>query len=230
MRYNTSADMWSLACIVFELLTGDLLFDPRSGDDYDRDEDHLAQCVELLGRLPRRLTTEGRYSRQYFNRKGELRHIRSLKFWGLEDVLVDKYHFSRKDACEAASFMLPMLEMDPAKRATAQQMLSNPWIAQPAAATAAAATAAAPLEADLPSAPGDSKCSSVSISPPVAPQPAKGASTHGGGRVRVIPAELDESALAAFSMCESPPLDRNRATATDSVTPPKHKGSLSPGL
>ena len=31
-EYDTSADMWSLACIVFELLTGDLLFDPRAGD------------------------------------------------------------------------------------------------------------------------------------------------------------------------------------------------------
>lgn len=68
----------------------------RSGEDYDRDEDHLAQCTELLGKLPDKLIHEGKYSRQYFNRKGELRHIHSLKMWGLEDVLVDKYHFSRK--------------------------------------------------------------------------------------------------------------------------------------
>lgn len=68
----------------------------RSGEDYDRDEDHLAQCMELLGKLPEKLIHEGKYSRQYFNRKGELRHIHSLKMWGLEDVLVDKYHFSRK--------------------------------------------------------------------------------------------------------------------------------------
>jgi len=27
--YDTSADMWSLACMVFELVTGDLLFDPH---------------------------------------------------------------------------------------------------------------------------------------------------------------------------------------------------------
>ena len=35
----------------FELATGDLLFDPRASetDDYDRDEDHLAQMYELLG-------------------------------------------------------------------------------------------------------------------------------------------------------------------------------------
>merc|ERR1712113_1255474 len=30
--YDTAADMWSLGCITFELLTGDLLFDPRAGE------------------------------------------------------------------------------------------------------------------------------------------------------------------------------------------------------
>ena len=35
-KYDTAADMWSLACMVFELITGDLLFDPKSGRDYDR--------------------------------------------------------------------------------------------------------------------------------------------------------------------------------------------------
>jgi serine/threonine-protein kinase SRPK3 len=53
-KYCTSADMWSLACITFELLTGDMLFDPRSGDSYDRDEDHLALMIELLGEGSRR--------------------------------------------------------------------------------------------------------------------------------------------------------------------------------
>lgn len=37
-KYSTSADMWSFACICFELATGDVLFDPHSGDNYDRDE------------------------------------------------------------------------------------------------------------------------------------------------------------------------------------------------
>ena len=37
-KYDTSADMWSMACMVFELVTGDLLFDPHEGDGYDRDE------------------------------------------------------------------------------------------------------------------------------------------------------------------------------------------------
>jgi serine/threonine protein kinase len=37
-KYDTSADIWSLACIVFELVTGDLLFDPQEGKSWDREE------------------------------------------------------------------------------------------------------------------------------------------------------------------------------------------------
>ena len=54
-KYSTRIDMWSLACMIFELVTGDLLFDPRSGEGYERDEDHLAQFIELLGRMPRKV-------------------------------------------------------------------------------------------------------------------------------------------------------------------------------
>ncbi len=47
-KYDTSADLWSMACMVFELITGDLLFDPREGDGYDRDEGtniHSSSCA-----------------------------------------------------------------------------------------------------------------------------------------------------------------------------------------
>ena len=36
--YDQSADMWSLACLIFELLTGDYLFDPQGGETYSKDD------------------------------------------------------------------------------------------------------------------------------------------------------------------------------------------------
>lgn len=41
--------MWSLACTVFELVTGDYLFEPKKGKTFSKNEDHLALITELLG-------------------------------------------------------------------------------------------------------------------------------------------------------------------------------------
>ncbi|KAL5975056.1 hypothetical protein ACLOJK_031732 [Asimina triloba] len=161
-KYSTSADLWSFACICFELATGDVLFDPHSGENFDRDEvrtfelitvvrltpkkfeqpvalqalikesgvqsDHLALMMELLGMMPRKIALGGRYSRDFFNRYGDLRHIRRLRFWPLNKVLVEKYDFSEQDANDMADFLVPILDFVPEKRPSAGQCLTHPWI------------------------------------------------------------------------------------------------------
>merc|ERR1740121_1597620 len=126
--YDTSADLWSLACMVFELVTGDYLFDPKASEEYPRDEDHLALFVELLGPIPMKLISRGRRAMTYFNRRGELRHIKSLRYWGLADVLQQKYHMHPVEAKNLASFLLPMLHLQPEDRITGQKALEHPWL------------------------------------------------------------------------------------------------------
>ncbi|EZA51995.1 Serine/threonine-protein kinase SRPK1 [Ooceraea biroi] len=126
--YDTSADIWSTACMAFELATGDYLFEPHSGKDYCRDEDHLAHIIELLGEIPRRIALSGKNSKIYFNKKGELKHITGLKPWGLYEVLTEKYDWTPSEAREFAEFLTPMLEFNPSMRATAAECLKHPWL------------------------------------------------------------------------------------------------------
>lgn len=126
--YSTSADIWSTACMAFELATGDYLFEPHSGEDYSRDEDHLAHIIELLGEIPKRIAMSGKHSRTFFNKKSQLRHITGLKPWSLFEVLTEKYDWEQSEAREFTNFLRPMLDVDPCRRATAEECLRHPWL------------------------------------------------------------------------------------------------------
>lgn len=113
---------------MFELITGDYLFDPQSGTKYGKDDDHIAQIIELLGPFPKNLCISGKWSQEIFNRKGELRNIHRLRHWALPDVLREKYHFATDEAKGIAEFLLPMLELLPVDRANAGGMANHAFM------------------------------------------------------------------------------------------------------
>lgn len=59
--YDTTADIWSFACMIFELMTGEFLFNPRETQNFSRDEDHLAQIQELLGFFKKEFYGKGQF-------------------------------------------------------------------------------------------------------------------------------------------------------------------------
>ncbi|KAL2522022.1 Protein kinase superfamily protein [Forsythia ovata] len=126
--YSFPVDMWSFACTAFELATGEMMFTPKSGQGFNEDEDHLALMMELLGKIPRKIATSGARSKDYFDRYGDLKRIRRLKYRPLDRLLVDKFNFSDTDAREFAKFLCPLLDFEPDKRPTAQQCLQHPWL------------------------------------------------------------------------------------------------------
>eukprot|EP00927_Polykrikos_kofoidii_P050359 TRINITY_DN44279_c0_g1_i1.p1 TRINITY_DN44279_c0_g1~~TRINITY_DN44279_c0_g1_i1.p1 ORF type:complete len:776 (-),score=199.59 TRINITY_DN44279_c0_g1_i1:106-2349(-) len=128
-EWDETADVWSAACMFFELITGDFLFNPRTGKDWSRDEDHLALMTELLcSEPPKEWVLQGKYARDFFSNSGKLKHIKKLKYWSLKDVLMEKYSHSTDEATEVADFLLPMLTWEPKKRQSAAEALKHPWL------------------------------------------------------------------------------------------------------
>ncbi|ONH67691.1 Protein kinase dsk1 [Cyberlindnera fabianii] len=124
-RWGASTDMWSVACVMFELITGDYLFDAKSGKNHGKDDDHIAQILELLqidpsDRSLREWLSTGRATLEFFHSDLKtMRRIDKLKYWGLKDVLVQKYKMEQDLAKEVSEFLLPMLSYNPKERVDA---------------------------------------------------------------------------------------------------------------
>lgn len=75
------------------------------------------------------IATTGAKSKDFFDRHGDLKRIRRLKFWPLNKLLIERYMFSESDALEFSEFLVPLLDFAPEKRPTAQQCLQHAWLA-----------------------------------------------------------------------------------------------------
>ncbi|KAJ6238924.1 hypothetical protein M0813_25507 [Anaeramoeba flamelloides] len=127
-KYNQSVDIWSLGCLVYELLTGEILFYPENGINYTPDEKHLALMTQRLGKIPENILNSSLKARKFLNSNGDFIHFQKIKQFPIEKILHKKFNFPVKQALQIGSFLRIMLNYNFNQRATALECLSHPWL------------------------------------------------------------------------------------------------------
>ncbi|KAH0791506.1 CMGC family protein kinase [Histomonas meleagridis] len=138
LPYNTSADIWSLACMTFELATRHHLFDPVFEGEEEEEEEtienravfdafHISLIETVMGPIPHDWALEGHCYDELYNENGELRYKTSESETTLFNLLVG-YNLTKEDAADIAEFIEPMLAIIPSQRPSAEELLFSPWL------------------------------------------------------------------------------------------------------
>lgn len=130
-NYGYACDMWSVGCLIFELLTGFSLFMPNN-KPLTQDIHHLYLMEKILGPLPVQMKKKSKRSRFLFDRKRNyhIKNVKEFKHIPLKEKLVKQFLFTEQEADEINEFILSLLKYNPTERATAKEALKHKWLAQ----------------------------------------------------------------------------------------------------
>lgn len=88
-----------------EMLTGDLLFQPRQTESWSKNDDHLAQIQELIGNFHPHFIARSPKNHKYFERDGSMKRMPPLNHYPLEVILQIKHRIAKGEAHHFAKFI-----------------------------------------------------------------------------------------------------------------------------
>lgn len=124
--YNEKVDIWSMACLFYELLTHQYLFevDTEHDDNVEQDRLLLAQMYSTLGKMPYEYCIDSERTYDLFDEKGRIKNYKKIDYQPLEDRIATKRpDLSSTQQKYASELIRNMLQYEIAKRPSAASCL-----------------------------------------------------------------------------------------------------------
>lgn len=132
-EYNEKCDMWSVGCVLFELLTGVILFNPKKSERFNTNRTHVFMMISLFGNIPHELIEKSKYKTHFFKVNGQLKgDVPELKYSPLyqivRDKLKDKPEYNDENLFLLTDLLYKLFNYDPIKRPSAREALTHKFL------------------------------------------------------------------------------------------------------
>jgi serine/threonine protein kinase len=87
--FDEKCDIWSLGCTIYEILTGDILFDPEKDGTYSRDFHHVYWFYEICGDIPKWMIEKSDKRKDFFNKNGKFL-VNKPETWNIKQVIEEE--------------------------------------------------------------------------------------------------------------------------------------------
>ena len=118
LNYTEKIDIWSIGCILFEIYTGRILFDPDKDKDFSRDFHHLFLIEEICGSIPVDLIKKCPVKNDFF-KKSKLNCSKERNKIDLDELVNKKSSINNL----VLSLIKKCLIINPLKRPTIKELL-----------------------------------------------------------------------------------------------------------
>jgi len=126
---HKKTDYWSIGCILFELLTGEILFDPEKDELRSRDIHHMYLIEELMGKVPDSMISESENSEKLYDKNNYLLNVgKKIKRWELKEVFAENHENVglEENICNnVIRFINATLNINPNSRPNIKKMLTD---------------------------------------------------------------------------------------------------------
>ncbi|AYV81213.1 MAG: serine/threonine protein kinase [Harvfovirus sp.] len=133
LKYNEKCDIWSIGCCLYELITGNVLFNPGSTTTISCDRYHVCDFISKIGMIPKNLIESSPRKDIFFKKNGLVRGVSEIDKSpespeSIKITLMNKLTSVTSDEILLIQDLISkMLTYDPDQRLSADQCLSHEW-------------------------------------------------------------------------------------------------------
>ncbi|KAJ5485322.1 hypothetical protein N7539_005310 [Penicillium diatomitis] len=128
MSWDRKVDIWNVGVVTWDLFHKGHLFYARDSRKKNSDSHHIAEMIALLGPPPKEMIQSSEYAAEFFDGEGNWKGVVPIPSLTLEQLEGNLHGTQQKLFLE---FMRKMLQWRPEERASAKDLLSDPWLKSP---------------------------------------------------------------------------------------------------